>query len=95
MKKTATGILNLTIEQFWMTTPVDYQSILDGYHLKHDLEMQMLAWQTALLINVHSKRKIKPGQLLGKRNKNDLTDDQKIAQLKERLDRINRKEPIS
>lgn len=94
MKRTAVGLLGLTLDQFWRITPVDYSDLLGGYNLRHDVEMQMLAWQTALLINVHSKRKIKPAQLLGKRSgQNELTNEQKIAQLKERLDRVNRRGP--
>jgi hypothetical protein len=94
MKRTASGLLGLTLEQFWSTTPADYKDILEGYNLRHDVEMQMLAWQTALLINVHSKRKIKPSQLLGKKNQDELTNEQKLQQLKKHLDRVNNKGPV-
>lgn len=94
MKRTAAGLLGLSIDQFWSTTPADYRDLMEGYNLRHDIEMQMLAWQTALLINVHSKRKIKPAQLLGKRGENQISEQEKLARLREQMERVSKKGPV-
>ena len=78
----------MTLHQFWRTTPVDYRDMMDGYRLRHEIDMQMLAWQTALLINVHSKRKIRPEQLLGKKQgMSKIEKEQKFAHLMQKLNK--------
>ena len=81
----------MSLEEFWHTTPADYKAMMEGFKLRHDIEMQVVAWQTALLINVHSKKKVRPEQLLGKKQgMSTIEKEQKFAQLMQKLN----KEPV-
>lgn len=41
--------------------------MVDGWKYRDEREMEMLAWQTAHLINIHTKRKITVENLLKKK----------------------------
>lgn len=67
MKRTAFGLLGLKPWEFWRLTPGEFEEMVEGYNLRVEHEMHRLAWHAANIMNVHLKKKVTPGKLLGKR----------------------------
>lgn len=66
--KLAFGPLNLTPEQFWEYTPNEIYRLAEGYNWRRDQEKTLVAWQTALLMNIQLKKedRVSVDQLLGR-----------------------------
>jgi uncharacterized phage protein (TIGR02216 family) len=65
------GQLCLKPDEFWRMSPREVFYMADGYHQRHDAQMQIVAWHAAHTMNVHLSRKdqISGDFLLGKSKK--------------------------
>lgn len=87
----ALGPLCLTHSQFWELTPKELNQLADGYLQREENDMQKLAWQTAHIMNLFSKRKVKIEDLLKKSkakvNRNQTTPEE-TGQILDELDAL-------
>lgn len=61
---------------------------MEAYNQKLDLQMQMLAWHAANVMNVHLKRQVTPDKLLGKGKSKQMSSsdrEQEVARLRNAL----------
>ena len=101
MEETAYGPLNLTPDEFGRLTPREFILQVEGYELRARKDLERIAWQTMILVNIQLPRdkKIKNiEELIGKyrkssekqKNKADYESD--LKNILERTDNgINRK----
>lgn len=86
LKKTAYGPLQLKPHQFWALTLGEFNDLMEGWKWRDEHEFELLAWQTAHLLNVHTKRRITPQDLLKKKatvNRGATTPEQTRKTLEE------------
>jgi hypothetical protein len=62
--------------------------MMEAYNQKLELQMQMLAWHAANVMNVHLKRQVTPDKLLGKSKSKQMSPidrEQEVAKLRNAL----------
>lgn len=62
--------------------------MIEAYNQKIDLQMQMIAWHAANVMNVHLKKQVTPDKLLGKKKSKQMSSidrEQEISKLRNAL----------
>lgn len=59
-------MLGLKPDEFWRLSLAEFNDMVEGYNLRTEREMHLLAWHAANIMNVHLKRKVTVKKLLGK-----------------------------
>lgn len=79
-------------EEFWGLTPAEIGEMADGYEEKMNMQMQMLAWHAANLMNIHLERRnmVTVDKLLGKEKK-IMSKEDREAQFAELIHLMDRK----
>ncbi len=56
----------MSLDQFWSSTPRELQIAAQAYVSRTENQQRLLAWHAANIMNMWSKRRIKPDQLMRK-----------------------------
>ncbi len=58
----------MSLGQFWSSTPRELWIAAQAYNSRAENQQRLLAWHAANIMNMWSKRRIRPDQLMGKKS---------------------------